>query len=116
MQSEFLLVFTKVPHLLKGRFRYDIRFRLVLFFCRHAHVVLNLVKEIVALSANFIFFTKVPHLLKGRSRHDIRFKLALIFSSHAPVVLNGVKEIVVAKQIFIGFYEGASPAEGQVSA
>jgi hypothetical protein len=58
----------------------------------------------------------VPHLLKGKFRHDIRFKLVLFFSRHAPVVLNGVKEIVVAKQIFIGFNEGTSPAEGQVSA
>jgi len=40
----------------------------------------------------------------------------LFFSRHAPVILNGVKEIVVAKQIFIGFNEGTSPAEGQVSA
>ena len=103
-----------MPHLLKGRSRHDIRFKLALIFRRHAPVILNGVKEIVV--AKQIFFTKAPHLVKGRIRHDIRFKLASIFRRHAHAVLNGVKEIVVAKQIFIGFYEGDSHAEGQVSA
>jgi hypothetical protein len=55
-----------VPHLLKGKFRHDIRFRLVLIFSRHAHVVLNGVKEIVVAKQIFIGFYEGPSPTEGQ--------------------------------------------------
>ena len=57
---------TKVPDLLKGRSRHDIRFRLALIFSRHAPVILNGVKELRSSKADFYFFNEGTSPAEGQ--------------------------------------------------
>jgi hypothetical protein len=59
--------FTNVPHLLKGRVRDDICFGLVFVFLGTTQpVILNRVKELRSLKANFFSFHECPSPAEGQ--------------------------------------------------
>ena len=79
-ESKIVLRTTKVPHLLKGRFRDDIALRLKLIFFIALCTCHPEQREGTSFWESKIVLktTKVPHLLKGRFRDDIALRLKVI--------------------------------------